>query len=407
MRIALVYADDFSLWHFHRNLLTRLTDAGHEVFAVTAPGEYASRFESIGVRHVSVPIHRFMSPLRDLSLLLEFYRVFHELRLDVVHTFTIKPNIYGTTAARMAGVKCVIGTAEGLGYMYGEDVGWKLRLMRPVVNALYRLGCWMSHRFWFVNPDDRDLFVRHHIVNPDKAFLTISAGVDVQTYSRAEIDQPRARALRERWELEDGMTTVVMVVARVIWSKGVREFVEAAEIVTGKHPSVRFLLVGPLEEESPEAVPLDYLRTKEASTNFRWTGFVDDIKAAYAIADIVTLPSYYREGVPNVLLEAMAIGKPVVTTDHIGCREVVEEGRNGFLVPVKDGRALARALETLVTDRKVRESFGRYSRVMVERDFDKSKIIDRIMEDLYGTEGPSGAPTQSRALGAIPDALKE
>lgn len=399
MKIALIYADDFSLWHFHRDLLARLRDAGHDVYAVSPSGKYVKHIEAMGVRHIPVRIHRFMSPIRDILLAWELYRMCRQAGFDVVHNFTIKPNIYGAVAARLAGVGRVIGTAEGLGYMYGDGAGWKVRLMRPVVNAMYRIGCSMSHRFWFVNPDDRDLFVAKGILAPEKAFLTISAGVNVQDYSADMVDESRRYHLREKWNLVAGETVILMVVARVIWTKGVREFVEAAELLAETHPSLRFLLVGPVEEDSPESVPEQYLREKERTPSFRWWGFTEDIKAAYSIADLVVLPSYYREGVPNVLLEAMALGRAIITTDHVGCKEVVEDGKNGLLVPVRDARALAEAVETLVLDEGRRRRFGEYARVKAERDFDKRKIINRIMRELYEVGEPDSDRGSARDIG--------
>lgn len=384
MKIGIVYADAFSIWIFHRYLLETLKRDGHDVYVISANDEYAARFEEIGVCHIPVRMCRHMSVLKDFRLFLDFLRVFRTHQFDLVHTFTIKPNTFGAIAAKLAGTKRIVATAEGLGFMYGDDPGLMIKMARPIADLLYRLGAWASDRFWFVNPDDRDLFVSRRIVSRKKAFLTISAGVNLDEYYPGVVDARRLDDLRKELGFNQEKVVVTMVAARMIWSKGVNEFFDAAELLKGQQLPVEFLLVGPIEKDSPESAQECFLRQREHATGVRWLGFRRDIKSIYAISDIVVLPSYYREGVPNVLLEAMALGKAVVTTDSVGCREVVEHGRNGFLIPVRDSGALARALEILIVDTDMRTAFGAHSRSRVEQEFDKRTIVSRVITELYG-----------------------
>jgi glycosyltransferase involved in cell wall biosynthesis len=176
-----------------------------------------------------------------------------------------------------------------------------------------------------------------------------------------------------------------MVVARQCWSKGVREFAESAARVSQQLKTARFLLVGPPDPKSPEAVPDEFLQ-QQLGPAFQWITFSSHIREILHRSDIVVLPSYYREGVPIVLLEALAMGKPIITTDNVGCRETVEDGVNGLLVPVKDVAALTSAIATLAKDRDLRDRFGRQSRIIAERDFDQRAVIRGVLSmwDLPG-----------------------
>lgn len=383
MKIAIVYPDAYSIWIFHRHLVSALQSRGHEVFAISAPDEYVERLTSMGVKHLPVRMSRHMSVVKDIALLGDFFRVFRQHRFDLVHTFTIKPNTFGAIAARLSGTRRIICTLEGLGFMYADNPAPLLVLLRPVADFLYYLGARSSHRVWFVNPDDRELMVSRGIVPRRKAFLTISAGVNPDEYYPGVVSQAQVQDLRNELAIEEGAVVVSMVVARVIRSKGVIEFLDAARLLSRHAKIVTFLLVGPVEAASPEAISEDLLRKLADESGVRWLGYRRDIKTIYTLSDVVALPSYYREGVPNVLLEAMALGKPVVTTNSVGCREVVDEGRNGYLVPVRDAAALAKALDVLIGSSEKRRAFGFHSRKRVEAEFDKRVIVDRVIRELY------------------------
>jgi len=175
------------------------------------------------------------------------------------------------------------------------------------------------------------------------------------------------------------------MVARMVWSKGVREFVEAAKLLQAQHADTKFLLVGDVEPGSPLAISNEYL-TRGVSDNVIWLGFRRDARELTALSDVVVLPSYYREGVPLTLLEGMSLGKPVVTTDSVGCREVVEEGRNGYLVPTRDPHALAEAIGRLLNDPVLRAEMGASGRSWVEREFNEKLIVARVIKELYRLE---------------------
>lgn len=382
-RVAIVLNDDFSMYHFFRGYISELVARGFMVFVVTPDGPYVARLKALGASHIPVRFERFVSPIADLHTLVRLKRAFSANRVNIVCNITVKPIVFGSIAARLARVRRIVGMVEGIGYVFEASGDWRRKLLRSAVSALYWIGFHLSDRVGFANEDDRAFFVDRRIVASGKAVAFRSmVGVDVDECSEEAVDQSAADLARESVDLEPGQLLITMV-ARAIWSKGVREFVEAAALVAARFPQVRFLLVGNLEPDSPEAVPQEYLQ-RHRGRSFRWIGFRTDLRELLHLSDVIVLPSYYREGVPRILLESLSMGKPIVTTDNVGCRETVEPGRNGFLVPPKNPEALADAVCKVVADAQLRRDFGRQSRLIAVRDFDQRVIISRVLSELLG-----------------------
>jgi N,N'-diacetylbacillosaminyl-diphospho-undecaprenol alpha-1,3-N-acetylgalactosaminyltransferase len=314
---------------------------------------------------------------------LDLYRIFRTEKPDIVHNMTIKPNVYGSLAARLAGVPKIVSLVNGAGTGFAEGGGWKRAVLRFLVRRLYQISGRASSCMYFQNPDDLELFVRLGIVTPEKALLIRSGGINVEEFSSENVDQDTLEDLRAELGVGPETQVVLMVVGRAIWSKGVREFVEVSQCARQWRLPAKFVLVGPIEPHNPDAVPEEYLRNVP-SPHFVHLGFRDEIRELLALANVVVLPSYYREGVPRVLLEALAMSKPVVTTDSVGCREVVEHGKNGFLVPIRDSQALGSAIRTLLEDRDRQAAFGAHSLVKAREEFDERTIVQKILTDVYG-----------------------
>jgi lipopolysaccharide/colanic/teichoic acid biosynthesis glycosyltransferase/glycosyltransferase involved in cell wall biosynthesis len=384
VRIALVLNDDFSMWQFRKGLIIELRRAGHEVFVYTPAGPWVKRMETLGAIHRTIPIFRFVSPLQDLALVWVLRHWFSKDRVDLVHNMTVKPTIYGAFAARLAGVRRVVALVSGIGLPFLQGGGMRRRALRATVIALYRVALRLTDRVWFQNGDDLRFFVGSSLLEEHKAVLIRSSGVDVTEFSEAAVDKRVAHELRQALQIDADRRCVVMIVARLIWSKGVREFVEAAEILRQRSSGARLLLVGPYDPGHPDEISPGYLEAR-AADNFRAiTAFRTDVREILSLADLVVLPSFFGEGVPRVLLEAAAMSKPIVTTDNPGCREVVEHNHNGFLVPVKNPEALAAAIAQLSADAAMRREFGRRSRAKVEAEFDERLVVNRILQELYG-----------------------
>ena len=225
MKIALVVNDDFSAWHFRGGLIRALAVRGADVCVIVPPGAYRQRIESLGARCIHVPMSRFVSPVSDVVLTIRLFRLFRRERFDIVHNMTIKPNIFGTFASRAAGVRRSVCLVSGLGFVFADRPSLKGRLVQSLVRALYRQALALSHRTWFQNPDDRDQFIRDRLIRSERSVLIRGSGINLDEYREDRVDDSERAAVRRELGIQAGERVVLMVAARLVWSKGVREFV--------------------------------------------------------------------------------------------------------------------------------------------------------------------------------------
>lgn len=382
MRVGLVCPDDLSTLLYNKSLIKALRqDRSHVIFTISPITDYQKEIQALDATHIPVKMSRYINPWQDIKYFLTLYNIFRRERIEVAMNWTTKPNLYGPLAARLAGARKIIYAVRGRGSSFLASRGAKARLVKLLVSGLYWLASQMASKVWFTNAGDLEYFVVRGLVKADKTILTKNS-VNLEEFSLSAINPGRLDQLRQELHLENGQQLVIMV-ARMVWSKGIRELVAAAESLKEKLPRVVFLLVGPREEGSPELVPEEFLRDAEKRARLRWLGFRKDVKELYALADLAVLPSYYKEGgYPRALLEPMAFGKPVIAADLPDCRGPVEEGRNGYLVPPRDSRALAQAIARIMEDDEVRQQFGRYSRQKIEREFDDQLVVARLLAEL-------------------------
>ena len=348
-------------------------DAGWEVHIAAPPdhvwappGFSVAQFETLGFFFHPVPLsRRGRNLLGEFATLLSLVRLYRRLRPHLVHHLTIKPNLYGGLAARAASVPAVVSTVTGLGQLFvGGGLG--AAALRSVVGRLLAVALHHPNsRVIFQNADDQRRLVGMGIVAAAAAVLIRGSGVDTRRFR--PLAEPKG-------------PPVVALCARLIWEKGVAVFVEAARLLRGRGVSARFVLVGDTQPSNPRSVPAATLRGWEKEGVAEWWGYREDMNAVFASCHIVCLPSTYGEGVPKVLLEAAACGRPVVTTDHSGCRDAVWDGVTGLLVPPGDAAALADALHRLIGEASVRRSMGEAGRVLVEREFDERDIAERTLQ---------------------------
>lgn len=355
---------DLNLWLFRLPIMQELIRRGHRVYAICPEGEKSGGFALHGITHIPYPIERSsLNPLKELRAIRAIYDAIKPLHLDVLHTFTAKPNIYGTVAGRLAGVARIINLVEGLGSFYLEN-DLKSRIVRSVIEALYRRTFKLSDTVMFVNEDDPAYLVTKKIVDPAKVFILKGVGIDTAEWKPA--------LKRDEW-------IRVTMIARAIRHKGVHEFIDAAAILGQKYPDVSFQFVGSPDPGNRFSVTEEFMR---AQTSVHYLGQQNNIRHILSQSDIFVLPSY-REGLPRTSLEAMSMGLPIVTTDVVGCRETVTEGVNGFLIPPKNAQALAEAIEKLLLDSGLRLRMGKAGREKAVREFDIAQIIDRHLQ-VYG-----------------------
>jgi glycosyltransferase involved in cell wall biosynthesis len=309
---------------------------------------------------------RRTNPLAEIGTIQEIARHYRALKPDIVHHVALKPTLYGSMAARYVGVRNIVNAPVGMGFVFTSDSA-KSRTLRPVVTAALRvLLNPRGSKIVFENRDDRREFIARGAAREADSVVIRGAGIDIATFAPSPEPPP---------------PITVVLVARMLWDKGVGEFVGAARAL--RSPNRRFLLAGTGDPQNPESISEDELRSWHDEGIVEWLGHRTDIPAVLAHAHIACLPSY-REGLPKSLLEALAAGLPVVTTDVPGCRETVTDGVNGLLVPPRDANALAAALWTLIEDADLRRQFGAAGRQRAETEFASSIVIAQTLK-LYAT----------------------
>lgn len=364
MKIIYFSNTDWYLYNFRLNLARAMRDRGYEVILMSPPGDYVERLRAEGFRWIRFPLSRKgINPFTELATVKRLTRVYEKEKPDIVHHFTVKCVTYGSLAAKKAGVPVIINSITGLGHVFVDNTP-SARLLRIIVRGLYQKAMGGTGVI-FQNPDDLNLFLDLGLVNREQSRLIRGSGIDTERFSA--MPEPET------------YPPLVVLPARMLWSKGVKEFVDAAHILHDKGIRARYALVGVADSGNPSAVSLTRLGEWQKEGVIEWWGWQEDIKVVFAMASIVCLPSY-REGVPRVLAEAAACTRALVTTDVPGCREIVTDGVNGFLVPVCDAPALAEALRKLIEDPVLRLRMGLAGREIVEREFSNRRVVTETLQ---------------------------
>jgi len=379
MKIAFLSHLDLNLYLFRLPIMIKLVEEGHHVYAICPKGDKFELFESYGIKAISYEIQRSsLNPFTELKAIFNIYKAIKPLNLDLLHTFTAKPNIYGTMAAKYAKIPTIINLVEGLGSFYIED-SLKNRAVRTLIEKLYKFVFKFSDQVVFVNSDDPKYLQEKKVISPSKITIIKSVGIDTAEFDPECITQEVIDTLKR--DMDVGNKIIVLMVARAIWHKGVHEFYEAARLLS-KNNNLQFILVGDVDEGNPSSVDKAYLE----GGNVLWLGHRDDVLLLTAMSDIYVLPSY-REGIPRTLLEAASMAKPIVTTDTVGCREVVTEGENGYLIPVKHSTQLAARIDDLANDPDKRKIMGENGRIIAINEFDVKRVIAQYLALYYRFKG--------------------
>lgn len=350
-------------------LMRRLTDDGFRVAAVGPdPGE---AFVAHGFEYHRYPLRRALAPLGDWRALRYLERLFRKHRPDLVHSVNTKPSLLVPAAAVRAGVPACVRTITGMGALFSSSSPKALAL-RSLYRFLQRRAAGNCQTTVFQNPDDRQYFLDHRLLPRGTDELVLGSGIDVEGYVAGAGDPVQRAALEDELQLGNG--PVVTMVARLIGPKGIEDYLQAAAAVRRDDPRVTFLLIGPEVDEGPTAYPA---RRVHRCPDVRYLGRRNDVACLLAISDLFVLPSYLREGVPRVLLEAAALGIPLITTDMPGCREVARHGENGLLIPPKDPQALAAAIVGLLGDPARRRRMGQAGREHVTGNFHLDTVARR------------------------------
>ena len=363
MKVIISLNTAWNLVNFRAGLIRALVAEGYDVVSVAPFDEYAPRLKELGCRFIDLPMdNKGTHPGRDLLLFFRFLKLLRRERPDVFLGYTVKPNVYGSLAAHLLGIP-VVNNIAGLGAVFIHD-SWLTRLVR----LLYKTALSRSHHVFFQNDEDLRLFVEQGLAAKDKVSRLPGSGVDLNAFCYAPMQILENRPFH------------FLLVARLLWDKGVGEYVEAARIVHGKYPTARFQLLGFLDVKNPTAVSSSQMNDWEAEGVVEYLGVEEDVKPYLISADCVVLPSY-REGVPRSLLEAAAIGRPIVTTDAVGCRDAVDVGVSGLLCRVGDAVDLAeKLLQMIEMSSEERELMGLAGRKKMEEEFDEKIVIGKYLE---------------------------
>lgn len=364
MKILISINAAWNFVNFRAGLIRALVANGYDVVAVAPPDEYVARLSALGCRFVPLPMdNQGTHPGRDALLLWRFYRLLKRERPDVYLGYTVKPNVYGSLAAHWLGIP-VINNIAGLGAVFG-----KTGLLVKVVRWLYRLALGQSAKVFFQNDDDRQLFIAGGLVRVEVTDLLPGSGVDLSRFVVAPLKAASAAEPKYRF----------LLIARMLWDKGVGEFAEAAKLIRDRWPHAECCLLGFLDVQNPGAISRAQMDALMAS-GVIYLGVSDDVRGEIAAADCVVLPSYYREGTPRTLLEAAAMGRPIITTDAVGCREVVDDGVNGFLCQPRDAGDLAEKMERMLSlTHEQRCEMGLRGRAKMEAEFDEQIVIQKYL----------------------------
>ncbi len=342
-----------------------MVEAGHDVVACAPqfPDDVIDALTGMRVVCKDIPLERTgVNPLHDIRTLITLKRLFVGFRPDVVLSYTVKPVIYGSLAAGLAGVPGIYSMITGLGYSFG-DSSVKQRIVGIPVQMLYRCALRNNSAVFFQNPDDQSLFSsRRLIANPGQAVLINGSGVDVEFYGEAP-------------PVTDNIS--FLLIARLLRDKGILEYVEAARRIKARYPNVSFRVVGPFDS-NPSAIGKGLVESWSRERIIEYLGETRDVRPYIADCSVYVLPSY-REGTPRSVLEAMAMARPVITTDAPGCRETVMHGRNGYLVPVKDAASLSEAMERFIKAPQLIPQMGRESRRIAVEKYDVRRVNDRVL----------------------------
>lgn len=384
----IVFVDN-SVDNFRRDrmqLVQAARDLGLEIHVAAPRGRARADSGNDGFTFHAIPMTRKGTSMwKEPATVLALLRLYRSLRPSLVHHLRLKPVLYGSLAATLAGVPAVVNTLTGLGFVFTDQSEKTVPLRKWVEMGCRRAFRHPNLRVIFQNPDDRAVFIRKRILTGEQTAVIKGSGVDLSVY---------------RPSSEPEGIPIVILASRMLWDKGVAQFVEAARILKSEGVQARFALVGEPDPENPAAIPHEQLEVWHESGEIEWWGLQDsrNMPSVLARSHIVCLPSY-REGIPRILIEAAASGRPIVTTDAPGCRELVRPGVNGIIVPSRDSSSLAGALRFLIEHPAERVAMGANNRQIAVQEFSQELVVAQFMavyRDLLhaASHGP-GAPGQA------------
>lgn len=366
IRIAFVSNTSWSIYNFRLGLIRRLKELGYEVLIIAPKDSLSAKLVAEGFSFQSLYLDNYGSnPIRELRTMRQLVRIYRKYDIQFIFHYTIKPNIYGTLAAKRCGIPSVAITT-GLGHLFS----FTNKVFRNLTSLMYRFALRYSKEVWFLNKDDKKTFLQNKIVPEGKTFLLPSEGIDINWFKSAR---------------NNSFTPPLnfLFAGRIIWDKGLKEFAKAAAAIKKDYPDANFQLLGFIDPSNPNSVPFEKIEEWQRKGILKYLGESADVRPFIDNCTCLVFPSFYREGISRILLEAAAMSKPIITTDNVGCHEVVENGVNGFICKSKDSDDLINKIKTfLLLSHAERKQMGRNGRKKVIQEFDEEIVIREYLRTL-------------------------
>lgn len=363
-KLAFVANTAWSMFNFRHGLLSRLIYDGYQLTIIAPRDEFSDKLQKMGCAVVDLPMEaKGTNPLQELKLIYTLYRIYQQITPDFIIHYTIKPNVYGSFAAKIAGIPSLAITT-GLGYTFVND-----NFIAKIARQLYKMAFRYPKEVWFLNEDDRQAFLAYSLVSENKAKLLHGEGVNLSHFSPISSSS-------------GNNPTTFLLIARMLWDKGIGEYIEAARVIKSKYPKTHFQLLGACDVPNPSLISREQISIWESEGIVEYLGTTDDVRTVIANVDCVVLPSY-REGIPRTMLEAAAMAKPLIVSDAPGCKDVVINGKTGFLCKVKSRDSLAAAMELIINQStQERVDMGVAGRNLVLQKFDERVVIKKYIDML-------------------------
>ncbi len=365
--ILIIASDPWTLVRFRLELMEAMVYNGHRVYAVTPITDKFSEIQmALGKKGIILhPIflkNTGVNPLHDIVTLFDLGRLILKIRPSVVFSYTLKPVLYGSLIARVFHVKSIFSMITGLGYVFTEQTP----IIKKIVSILYKISLKANNKVFFQNPDDRDLFIQEKLIEENKSIIVHGSGVDLDHYEFTPLTPTKSPEF--------------LFIGRLLKKKGIVEYIQAAEILKAKYPKTSYKILGDIHP-NPSSLSHEEIAALNQKNIVQYLGKVNDVRPALKSCTVFVLPSY-REGTPRAVLEALAMGRSIVTTDVPGCRETVIDGRNGYLVPPKNAEALAEAMEKFILDPDLAVKMGAASRKLAQEKYDVHQVNRVILGEM-------------------------
>lgn len=378
VKIALMENFGSDFYYFRLALAKFLINKGFEVVAIVPNDDFSEIIRQTGIRVLTYEYERNNpSPLKTVKTFFSVKRILKGEKFDLLHTFRLQPNIIGTLAGAMCKIPIVFNHVTGLGFAFSSK-SFKARIFQILILIIYRISFIFSKTIICQNPDDIETFGKSKLFFPMKKFILIKgSGVNAQNYSKGAVDKGILAKLKNELGIDD-KAVVFTIITRLLWQKGIHELVEASRELKKEYPNLRCLIIGAGDEANPHSVNRAYREANSDAADF--IGRRSEVRELLALSDVFVLPSYYREGVPRSVLEAMAMSKPIITTTMPGCNLTVENGWNGYLIEPQNKVQLREAMESFLTDFEKISRYGKNSRIKLENEFSDKIVFNKILE---------------------------